>query len=783
MADTNTSKLTTNSYRLIEAFYIVGASIFVIGYFAENHQVAFDFAWNPYVIAPALSIPLYAWLLFIINRKKTRNRLTFWYTLIILLTLIFSTGGQITKLLSTNLATYTFWNNLTFPFIAALAAPAIVIFILVYLGREAIFFRISTWVVVFGTALMSFFLIANSNIIFDVAATQKHFYGYPSNPAYGKYGQLFSLLTLAVFVTLIVLLTRYQRYLPKGSVARKQALLLLLGISIPIMLGMITGAVLPIFHVPQLELDTFGNLISVPLIAYAITRYRLFRIDPATLSTTVLSTMDESVVTISSDYEIEDLNTSSSKLFSTEVSASRGQSLSTLFGQQNADAIISKLKEGVLEPFDLTIDLPDKQLPISLLPSKILGADESISGYVLVFRDVTAERAAKEVVEHEVELRTKQLHEEQARLQASINSLQLGYIMASTDGVIMLINTAAQSILFGGAPKALPVTLKELTSQLSGALDLEKLNQECVSKGAPIDMAELPFGPKFLHTFLAPITIGEPKRIIGSVIILEDITDAKALDRSRDEFFSIASHELRTPLTAIQGNMSLLKNYYPEAIERPEIHEIVDDVYDSTQRLIQIVNDFLDTSRLEQGRLHFEIVAIDPVELAGDVVHEFNLANSKPEVKLSLEPPKAPISAVLADKIRFRQIIVNLIGNAIKFTEQGTIVVSFSQEHGAVKMSVTDSGRGIPVDKQHLLFRKFQQATDDILTRDNTRSTGLGLYVSKLMIENMSGKVWLEKSEDGKGSTFSISLPAAPAGAQPAVAPAAPAETKEPPHA
>ena len=114
---------------------------------------------------------------------------------------------------------------------------------------------------------------------------------------------------------------------------------------------------------------------------------------------------------------------------------------------------------------------------------------------------------------------------------------------------------------------------------------------------------------------------------------------------------------------------------------------------------------------------------------------------------------------VRADKDRTRQTLINLIGNGLKFTEKGGVTVSVKKDSISACCYVKDTGRGIPVENQKLLFRKFQQAGSSIYTRDTTKGTGLGLYISKLMIEGMNGRIWLDSSYDGKGSTFAFCLP------------------------
>jgi len=264
-----------------------------------------------------------------------------------------------------------------------------------------------------------------------------------------------------------------------------------------------------------------------------------------------------------------------------------------------------------------------------------------------------------------------------------------------------------------------------------------------------------------LRAISVPIVDGEGKTDTA-VVVFEDITKERELERSREEFFSIASHELRTPLTAIRGNASAIKDYLWDAIKSDDAKDMVDDMYESACRLIDIVNDFLDTSRLEQKRMNFTFSAIDLAELAHSVIKEYQVTGSRQKTHLEIIDPKAALPLVLADSNRTKQILINLVGNALKFTTKGSVTISFKVEGQMVKTFVQDTGSGMSPEAQKRLFKKFEQSGDAVLTRDSVRGTGLGLYISKLITEQMHGKITIESSQLGVGSTFSFSLPIAP---------------------
>ncbi len=247
-------------------------------------------------------------------------------------------------------------------------------------------------------------------------------------------------------------------------------------------------------------------------------------------------------------------------------------------------------------------------------------------------------------------------------------------------------------------------------------------------------------------------------KIATAVSVFSDITEARIMERSRNEFFAVASHELRTPLTAIRGNADMILDMYADQISDPNLKEMLQDIETSSVRMIAMVNDFLEVSRLEQGKIEVkkETFALPP--LIDKVVRDLTEMVHAKGLTLACTPFDG-LPLVVADPGRVEQVLVNLIGNAVKFTKEGGVHVTIADEGASVKVRVTDTGIGISEQNQALLFRKFQQAGEYVLARDVSQSTGLGLYICRLMAQSMGGEVVLEKSELGKGSTFSFTLP------------------------
>jgi len=388
------------------------------------------------------------------------------------------------------------------------------------------------------------------------------------------------------------------------------------------------------------------------------------------------------------------------------------------------------------------------------LAFQVVEVEKSKSAVLNLLEDLEVEKAS---VEHKVVERTRELAEEKAEFVASITGLPLGFVLIDKQQNVILHNSSVEKIL---GVNEQDLNLNKIAELFDSKFSFKENYNSCMTEKKIINENGIMYGSKFLHLFMSPVEmIHDHGEIIGVVILIEDITEEKVLERSREEFFSIASHEMRTPLTAIRGNMSLIKDFFGEQMKDPEVKQMIEDSYQGSVRLIGVVNDFLDASRLEQGRISFQKEKLDFSVLIEDVARDLKKESEEKGLSLIFERAETPM-VVLADNERTKQVIINLISNAIHYSSKGNIIVSLAKEDGFIKCSVSDTGGGISTQNQNLLFRKFQQAGEKMLARDVSKGTGLGLYISKLLVEAMGGKIWLERSELGKGSVFIFTLPA-----------------------
>lgn len=232
----------------------------------------------------------------------------------------------------------------------------------------------------------------------------------------------------------------------------------------------------------------------------------------------------------------------------------------------------------------------------------------------------------------------------------------------------------------------------------------------------------------------------------------------KVLDQIKDDFVSIASHELRTPMTAI-------RSYAWMALHRADVplsktvEKYVARILISTERLISLVNDMLNVSRIESGKIEINPEPVDLLLLVKDIIDEVYYSKSE-EKKLQFEVLEKQVPKALADPEKLRQIFLNLVGNSLKFTpDGGKITFDFFTDGKTVEISVSDTGAGIPKEDLSKLFHKFGRLDNSYTAAATSGGTGLGLYISKNLVELMHGRIWVKSEGINKGATVTVSLP------------------------
>ncbi len=350
-----------------------------------------------------------------------------------------------------------------------------------------------------------------------------------------------------------------------------------------------------------------------------------------------------------------------------------------------------------------------------------------------------------------------------------INAIDDGVLAISKDGNIELINPSAQQIIGWDQGDALGLNwksvLKLVTSDGKDVEDLENPIAQSLSKNQPTHNDKLfllTSSEKRILVSIVSSPVGTEGE--GIIVVFRDITKEKAEEREQAEFISTASHEMRTPVASIEGYLGLALNPATAHIDE-KARDFITKAHESAQHLGRLFQDLLDISKVEDGRMKNNPKVINVNEFLKDIFD--GLATKADEKQLNYifmpdiidegkEKSLQPIFYANIDPDHFREVVSNLIENAIKYTPSGEVVVNVTGDDKQISVSVKDSGIGIPAEDIPHLFQKFYRV-DNSDTRE-IGGTGLGLYLSRRLAEAMSGNLRVE-SKYKEGSTFYLEIP------------------------
>ncbi len=359
----------------------------------------------------------------------------------------------------------------------------------------------------------------------------------------------------------------------------------------------------------------------------------------------------------------------------------------------------------------------------------------------LDFAQHLARRAAV-AVDNALLYRTAQ---ERGRAALVVAHVADGVVLVDRLGVIRLWNPAAERITGLRASEVLDVSAETVFSSWDSILALAR------EQGTRVETQPMEINGRELWLSLSGVAFEE-----GTVFAFRDLTAEREVERLKSDFVATISHELRTPLAAIYGAALTLRRR-DVRLGEPQRSGLLEVIANESDRLARIVNDILWASRLESGTMQTTIERADAVALAREIV-DAAAQYSPPNVRLRLDAPAEP-PLVACDRDKVRQVVTNLVDNAIKYSPDGGTVSIVAEVVGErLRFAVNDEGLGIPPEEQERIFEKFYRL-DPNLTR-GVGGTGLGLYISRELVERMGGRIWVE-SRGASGSTFFFELPVA----------------------
>ncbi len=240
-------------------------------------------------------------------------------------------------------------------------------------------------------------------------------------------------------------------------------------------------------------------------------------------------------------------------------------------------------------------------------------------------------------------------------------------------------------------------------------------------------------------------------------LLFEDSSTQTIMLNEERNFLSATAHELRTPLTVIRANITFIRDFF-DTLDKGKIVALLTNTDQVVVGQLSMVNDLLNLSRLETGRMEIKKEAFDIHTLTTDVIGEQRPLAKDKKLFLNHTVKDPTMNMVTGDKLKAKEVLTNLVNNAIKYTYQGGVTIIHSAINSHIATKIIDTGKGIEPQFQRLMFQHFQQFGSS-RNLSSAKSTGLGLYISKQLAQRMQGDVILEKSEPGQGSTFTFSLP------------------------
>jgi len=264
---------------------------------------------------------------------------------------------------------------------------------------------------------------------------------------------------------------------------------------------------------------------------------------------------------------------------------------------------------------------------------------------------------------------------------------------------------------------------------------------------------------KIRENFILEVTmipmIPEEKKI-GTLIVLRDITREKFVDRAKSEFVTLAAHQLRTPTSAVKWAIQMLLEGDVGDLNKKQ-KELIEETYGTNDKAIKLVTDLLNVAQIEEGKYLSNIMLSDVEKVIQSLIDGYKKKMEQKKLNFKFEKPKKQLPKVMIDAEKMEIAVGNIFNNAIKYTPSGgKIIISLKESEKEIEIRIIDTGLGIPQYEQEKLFTKFFRGSN--IKKIDTEGTGLGLYISKNIIEAHGGKIWFE-SEENKGTTFYFTIP------------------------
>jgi len=722
---------------------------------SADPMLLLDLVFRPWALLSFLAILVNIGLIALITTKGFQLSTTRWFVMF-LFNLVLWGASEFLGRISGNPAAANFWGLVGSPG-WVFVAPVFLGFTLSYVGKAEVLDRLLYRFLIFGSAFIWQFVVWTTNFvsIHDLSTFEEVSWGY--NTPSAQYFPLFIIWLESQFITSLVLL--FQFYLKSKDQIKKQTKFIVIALLVPLIGGTITDALLPIFGVTILGTAVLLTSAQAVIITYAILRYNLFVLNPATFISNIVATMSEAILVFDKVRAIQFVNEAIFDFLGYKKEELVGQSMRKLIPAEKIWGdfeyhVVSPLLQGdVIRGFETSFVAKSGQnIPVSFSGSTLKDTRGEVLAFVGVVTDI---RQVKTLI--------TDVEAERNKLSVALAGIADGVFVVTKDGKISLLNRAAEEML-GVKFSAMADKDADETFHLYEGDEAFKIRdlfpKEHLSKDQVIatkkNVKMVGPGGKEVYVDLVSSGIAENDLVnLGAIITMHDVSKEVELEEMKLDFVSMAAHELRTPLTSIRGYLSVLQEEIAEKLDKDQ-RSFLDKAFISSSQLAALVENLLSVSRIERGALKVQAESAEWNPVVQEIFNNFtNLAQEK-NVKLSLKLGSG-LPTAMVDKFRISEVLSNLIANALQYTNSnGSVTVVTKKDKDGVLTQVIDTGQGIPASAIPKLFTKFFRVSG--VLEQGSKGTGLGLYISKAIIDMHAGRIWVE-SELGKGSTFNFIVP------------------------
>ena len=448
-----------------------------------------------------------------------------------------------------------------------------------------------------------------------------------------------------------------------------------------------------------------------------------------------------------------------------------GKSIEDIFAKEKTKEIFKEAEEkGFVKTREISVFTKEKkEIPVSLSIIVRKTEEGKINGYFIGLFDLTDIKTYQKNLEEEaknlqdsrsalvniledVEEARKSAEEEKNKTLAVITNFTDGLLVFDKEGRLSLINPQAEDF-FDVKNRDI---VGRLILELSTFPTIEPVVRLVGGEIKGVFRKEVQT-KKDLVLEVSTIPIMREEEKLGTLIILHDITREKTIERTKTEFVSLTAHQLRTPLSAIKWALRMLLDGDLGKITE-EQKDFVEKTYKSNEKMIELINDLLDITRIEEGRYLYQPILTNLESVAQFVINSYKEEIERKKLKFEFKKPEKKLPVML-DVEKMRLAVQNLLDNAIRYTPPGgqvTISLKHVKGEKEIEFLIKDTGVGIPKDQQERIFTKFFRGVN--VMRMETEGTGLGLFIAKNIIEAHEGKIWFE-SKENVGTTFHFTLP------------------------